>query len=250
MELPGRWPWRAADRRYRLRQIDDRGRHHDTAPAGQPHHLQQGGGRRDQGTQPALLCARSLQVRAERGNRHVPARPAARRDRLLRAPRGLGQAAVGHHEETVTLAQVFWMRDGAAGQPDRFFVVADRGLAVEDDFTNFGSDILALKKRLRAAGARIHDHFPEYGKDYRRALGIESEQAMELFQQTVSMKSVGNLTDFVRSHMLEPFDSESWTKRIIGHFEDLTKAHDAVRRAQAQLELLQPLLADCATHDS
>jgi uncharacterized protein YPO0396 len=72
---------------------------------------------------------------------------------------------------------------------------------------------------------------------------------MELFHQTVSMKSVGNLTDFVRSHMLEPFDAESWTKRIIGHFEDLTKAHDAVRRAQAQLELLQPLLAVCDAHD-
>ena len=30
---------------------------------------------------------------------------------------------------------------------------------------------------------------------------------MELFHQTVSMKSVGNLTDFVRDHMLEPFDA-------------------------------------------
>ena len=53
----------------------------------------------------------------------------------------------------------------------------------------------------------MHDGFPEYGKDFRRRLGIESEQAMELFHQTVSMKSVGNLTDFVREHMLEPFDA-------------------------------------------
>jgi len=187
--------------------------------------------------------------KSERNEETGTSRPVALRDATAYSVL-LGVFANRGYRATVTLAQVFWMRDGAAGQPDRFFVVADRGLAVEDDFTNFGSDILALKKRLRAAGARIHDHFPEYGKDYRRALGIESEQAMELFQQTVSMKSVGNLTDFVRSHMLEPFDSESWTKRIIGHFEDLTKAHDAVRRAQAQLELLQPLLADCATHDS
>ena len=56
-----------------------------------------------------------------------------------------------------------------------------------------------LRKRLRAAdGVRVHDGFPDYGKDFRRRLGIESEQAMELFHQTVSMKSVGNLTDFVR----------------------------------------------------
>ena len=153
------------------------------------------------------------------------------------------------YDLTVTLAQVFWLREGNAGQPERFFVVADRALSVQADFADFGTDIMALKKKLRTAGARTHDHFPDYGKDFRRRLGIESEQAMDLFHQTVSMKSVGNLNDFVRSHMLEPFDSASWTERMVAHFEDLTKAHDAVRRAQAQLELLGPLLADCDAHD-
>jgi uncharacterized protein YPO0396 len=153
------------------------------------------------------------------------------------------------YDLTVTLAQVFWLRDGNTGQPDRFYVVADRDLSVTGDFAEFGTDIASLKKRLRAAGARTHDHFPDYGKDFRRRLGIESEQAMDLFHQTVSMKSVGNLNDFVRGHMLEPFDAAAWTERLVAHFEDLTKAHDAVRRAQAQLELLGPLLADCDAHD-
>src|ERR1022692_1831755 len=154
------------------------------------------------------------------------------------------------YDACVTIAQVFWTRDGNPGQPERFFVTADRGMSVVGDFADFGTDIAALKKKLRAAGARIHDHFPEYGKDFRRRLGIESEQAMELFHQTVSMKSVGDLTDFVRSHMLEPFDAASWTERIVAHFEDLTKAHEAVRRAQAQLAALEPLLAECGSHDS
>ncbi len=161
----------------------------------------------------------------------------------------LGVFANRGYDLTVTLAQVFWLRDGHAGQPDRFFVMADRALSIPADFADFGPDIMALKRRLRAAGARTHDHFPEYGKDFRRRLGIESEQAMDLFHQTVSMKSVGNLNDFVRGHMLEPFDSESWTRRMVDHFEDLTRAHDAVRRAQAQLELLGPLLAECDAHD-
>src|ERR1039457_3621677 len=156
------------------------------------------------------------------------------------------------YDATVTLAQVFWMRNAdAAGQPDRFYVTADRALSVAGDFDEFGTDITLLRKRLRAdSGIRVHDGFPEYGKDFRRRLGIESEQAMELFHQTVSMKSVGNLTDFIETHMLEPFDAASWTSRIIAHFEDLTKAHEAVRRAQAQLALLEPLLADCDAHDT
>ena len=112
------------------------------------------------------------------------------------------------YDATVSLAQVFWLRNGDAGQPDRFYVTADRALSVSRDLAGFGSDVAVLRKRLRAAdGVRVHDGFPDYGKDFRRRLGIESEQAMELFHQTVSMKSVGNLTDFVRDHMLEPFDA-------------------------------------------
>jgi uncharacterized protein YPO0396 len=186
--------------------------------------------------------------KSERSEITGTSRPAALRDTssfsvILGVFANLGFAT------TVTLAQVFWMRDLNAGQPDRFYVTADRALSVVADFSGFGTDITALKKRLRASGARVHDHFPEYGRDFRRRLGIESEQAMELFHQTVSMKSVGNLTDFVRDHMLEPFDAASWTQRIVAHFENLTEAHGAVRRAQAQLALLEPLLGDCDAHD-
>src|SRR5215471_19831863 len=111
--------------------------------------------------------------------------------------------------------------------------------------------MMALRKRLRVTGGvRIHDGFPEYGRDFRRRLGIESEQAMELFHQTVSMKSVGNLTDFVRGHMLEPFNAAKATADIVAHFEDLTKAHEAVQRAHAQLEALAPLLKDCDAYDA
>ena len=154
------------------------------------------------------------------------------------------------YDATVTLAQVLWLRTGDAGQPDRFYVTADRPLSVTADFADFGFDMSALRRRLRtASGVRVHDAFPDYGKDFRRRLGIESEQAMELFHQTVSMKSVGNLTDFVRDHMLEPFDAAKAVADIVAHFEDLTKAHEAVQRAKAQLTMLSPLLADCDKHD-
>ena len=152
---------------------------------------------------------------------------------------------------TVTVAQVFWMRNGdIGGQPDRFYVTADIPLSVEGDFLEFGGDMTRLRRRLKATdGVRLHDGFPEYGKDFRRRLGIESEQAMELFHQTVSMKSVGNLTEFVREHMLEPFRAAQATRDIVGHFDHLTSAHEAVLRAHAQLHALTPLLKDCDAYD-
>lgn len=162
----------------------------------------------------------------------------------------LGRFSNRGFDQEVTLAQVFWLAPGQSGQPDRFFVTADRPLTITEDFAGFGGDVAALRRRLREAGAQVRDHFPEYGRDFRRLLGIPSDQAMDLFHQTVSMKSVGDLGEFVREHMLEPFDADRWTDRLVAHFDDLTSAHDAVVRATAQIERLAPLLADCDAHDA
>ncbi|GAA4678016.1 ATP-binding protein [Gordonia humi] len=161
----------------------------------------------------------------------------------------LGVFANEGYDETVTLAQVFSMRHDS-GQPERFFTVTDRAMDITVDFAEFGTDLRALRKRLRDGGTRIHEHFPEYGRDYRRSLAVRSEQAMELFHQTVSMKAVGNLNDFVRDHMLEPFDQAGWVDTMVAHFEDLTAAHDAVVLARRQLDELDPLLADYAKYTS
>ncbi|PKM07179.1 MAG: ATP-dependent exonuclease SbcCD, C subunit-like protein [Betaproteobacteria bacterium HGW-Betaproteobacteria-13] len=151
------------------------------------------------------------------------------------------------YDQTVSLAQVFWMKE-AQGQPARFFVGAERGLSIAADFANFGTDISQLKKRLRAQGAETHDTFPPYAAWFRRRFGIDNDQALELFHQTVSMKSVGNLTDFVRSHMLEPFEVGPRLQALIGHFDDLNRAHQAVLKTRQQVELLTPLIADCGRH--
>ncbi|MDR4653466.1 MAG: ATP-dependent exonuclease SbcCD, C subunit-like protein, partial [Nitrosomonas sp.] len=155
------------------------------------------------------------------------------------------------YDQTVTLAQVFWMKD-TQGQPARFFVGAEHALSIAADFANFGPDIAQLRKRLRTGsgdrGAEVFDSFPPYSAWFRRRFGIDNEQALELFHQTVSMKSVGNLTDFVRSHMLEPFDVASRITALIDHFDDLNRAHEAVLKAKRQVELLSPLVADCERH--
>lgn len=153
------------------------------------------------------------------------------------------------YDQAVTLAQVFWLKD-PQGAPARLFVVAERALAIADDFSGFGSDITSLRKKLRGAGCELSDSFPPYGAWFRRRFGIEHEQALELFHQTVSMKSVGNLTDFVRSHMLEPFDVGSRIEALIRHFDDLDRAHQAVLKAKRQVDLLTPLAEDGERHQA
>lgn len=147
--------------------------------------------------------------------------------------------------QEVTLAQVFWIKENQ-GQPERFYLVADSALSITDHFRNFGSDIGQLKKRLKKmSNVEVFETFPKYGAAFRRRFGIENEQALALFHQTVSMKSVGNLTDFVREHMLESFEVDPRIEMLIHHFDDLNRAHDAVLRAKNQIERLTPLVTDC-----
>ena len=185
--------------------------------------------------------------RTERGGSGLAARPVALRDANTYSvilARFVNEAL----RQTVTLAQVFWLKD-AQGQPARLYIVADAALSIAEHFSGFGTEIGQLRKRLRGlAAVETYDAFPAYGAAWRRRFGIENEQALDLFYQTVSMKSVGNLTEFVREHMLEAFAVEPRIAALIGHFDDLNRAHDAVLKAKAQIARLAPLVADGDAH--
>ena len=186
--------------------------------------------------------------KSERSDLGVTARPVALRDNNHYSV-VLGVFRNEGYDQTVTLAQVFWIAD-TQGQPERFFAAAEGDLSIAGEFARFGTDIKRLRRRLRGAGVEIWRTFPPYGAWFRRRFGIDNEQALDLFHQTVSMKSVGNLNEFVRGHMLEAFDVAPRIEALIGHFDDLSRAHEAVLRARHQIEHLAPLVADCERHAS
>ncbi len=184
--------------------------------------------------------------KSERGESSVSVRPVALRDHRCYSVI-LGRFYNQDLDRTVTLTQIFWIKD-VQEQPARLYVVADRPLAIAEHLAGFGSEVKDLRKRLRAMpDVELFDTFPPFGAAYRRRFGIESEQALDLFNQTVSMKSVGNLTDFVREHMLESFPVESRIAALVAHFDDLNRAHEAVLKAKNQIELLTPLVDNCNT---
>ena len=184
--------------------------------------------------------------KSERDDGTGSGKPVALRDRNSYSVI-LGQFHNEGFDQTVTLAQVFWMGK-AQGQPTRFFCCIEREVSIKEHFAGFGSQMPALKKQLRKAGVEIHESFPPYGAWYRRRFGIEDEQAMDLFHQTVSMKSVGNLTGFVRHHMLESFDVKPRLAALVAHFDDLNRAHEAVLKARRQIQLLDPIVGHCDRH--
>ena len=156
----------------------------------------------------------------------------------------LGSFYNAGYDSHVTIAQVFWCKEDQ-NQPARFYCISSESLTIAEHFSQFGHDILDLKKRLkRRSNLQLFESFKDYSAEFRRRLGIQSEQALELLYQTVSMKAVGNLTDFVRTHMLEAPPVQERITSICREFENLNRAHEAVLKAKDQLALLKPMLTD------
>ncbi|MHC5716521.1 MAG: ATP-binding protein [Nostoc sp.] len=143
-------------------------------------------------------------------------------------------------KQDVTLAQVLWMKDGSV---QKFFVVSDAELTIASNFTQF-THIPDLKKQLKALGAETFDEFVKYSQQFRKRFGLESEKALDLFNQTVSIKEIGGLNDFVRNHMLEKADVQTKIDELKKSYEDLTFSHTKIQNARKQLEALLPLTAE------
>lgn len=150
-------------------------------------------------------------------------------------------------DKSVSLAITLWAPQ-ESGQPNRFYSLSPEEQSITADFSNFGQEPAKLKKKLRAAGATVHDSFDPYAAAFKRQFGITGSQAMDLFHRTVSMKQVENITHFVRTNMLEQDDVAIRIDNLIHHFDDLKKAHDAVLRAKDQVSLLTPIRDGAARH--
>jgi len=145
------------------------------------------------------------------------------------------------YDEFLILAQVFYI---SQNKVNKFFVVSKTDISIKKNFFNF-EDIKRLKKRLREIPhTSVYDNFKDYSKDFRRVMGIKNEQALNLFYQTVSLKSIGNLTEFLRIHMLESNNIDDKIDELCKNFSELNHTYDLVLKAKRQIELLKPISSD------
>lgn len=145
----------------------------------------------------------------------------------------------------VTLAQCRWF---AGNELKRAFVIAHAKLSISQDFAPFdfkGEWKKKLKARYPRQGSKDMVLFPdgpgEYGRQMRKMLGMRSEKAHTLFSQTIGLKVLGNLDEFVRTQMLEERDAESEFQKVKAYFKTLYDAHKAIEKAHEQIRLLNPI---------
>jgi len=148
--------------------------------------------------------------------------------------------------QELTLAQVFWIEDDGV---KKFFALAQSALSIQRHFSDFGK-IPELKKRLRAANVEVYDEFVRYSRQFCKIVGLRSDKALDLFNQTVSIKEIGGLNQFVRDHMLERTDAHDRIAQLRTNYDNLTRAHDAILKAERQLAMLRPLAAEADQYDA
>ncbi len=147
---------------------------------------------------------------------------------------------------TVSAGVIYYFE--ASGALHRLYFTAPVALDIAGHLVGHG-DTRAVRNALRAAGADTFDeNFKHYQRSLCRYLGV-GPGALDLLVQTVSMKSVGNLTAFVRQHMLDPVDAASKIVDILEHWADLTRAYELVLTARAQLDRLEPVAEFAAAYD-
>lgn len=141
---------------------------------------------------------------------------------------------------TTSVAMFLWFKGNETG-PTKMYVVADKELFISNDFSGFNSSIKNLRSKLRENECLIFDDYKSYAQHYRKKLGNITEQAVDLFQQTISMKKVDALNDFVRESMLEYEDVEPKINDLLKHYENLNTAYETVVNTRKQIEQLEPI---------
>jgi len=147
-------------------------------------------------------------------------------------------------EQYVTLFQVRWF---SGSEMKRVFAIAHKPLHIEDDFRPFDLNG-AWRRRIDQQynkGSRKQvewfDAASRYAQRLVEVLGMQSMQALSLFNQTMGIKVLGELNEFIRTNMLEPKNMEQEFQELKKHLSTLSDAQRNIEKSEEQIRLLQPL---------
>lgn len=147
-------------------------------------------------------------------------------------------------EQVVTLFQIRYF---SGNDLKKVYGVAHKALKIETDFKPFDLNG-AWKKRLEQQynkGPRKQiewmDSASRYAQRIVDVMGMQSIQALSLFNQTVGIKVLGDLNEFIRTNMLEPRNMEEQFQEIRKHLQTLLEAQQNIEKIEEQLNVLQPL---------
>ena len=163
--------------------------------------------------------------------------------KYLRDPQGYYSALLAcfRNEATnsvFTIAMILYLTADNSVEKLYCFAPAERSIAANCSGLR---SMDKLAKQMQERGfSKTTKSYNEYFEWFRRATGVQP-QAMDMFNQTVAVKDIQKLNDFIRKHMLE---AKPWGEKVdelLRHFQDLSDAHRDLLRVQKQYNTLLPI---------
>ncbi|WP_166820363.1 ATP-binding protein [Thalassoroseus pseudoceratinae] len=141
-------------------------------------------------------------------------------------------------ERAISIAQV--MHLNADGRVEKIYCFADAEKSIATDCSGLKSSGKKLPLQLQERGFRTTRNFSEYQTWFQKATGLQPK-AMDTFNQTVAVKDIERLSDFIRNHMLEPSLHGDQIDKLLTHYDLLDQTHQSLMRVRQQAELLEPI---------
>ena len=139
--------------------------------------------------------------------------------------------------KTFTLLQILYLRNGDSD--DRVYAIMDEDCELADVLSGLTKSD-EIRKHLKTIGFQTTKKPTEYLSWIAKRTKMRSK-AIDMFNQTVAVKNIDSLTNFIRGHMLEANNWRDKVKSLLTHFNDLSQAHQQLERARKQTELLKPV---------
>lgn len=156
----------------------------------------------------------------------------------------LGCFVLGDDQGPVTLMQMRFFSQ--AGTLQRVYSITRKRLSIED-IQKEVQDLSPHSKWKKIMTEKFNtafygDNFSSYSEALSQLAGLRSDRALYLFSQTVGLKGVGNLNEFIRTHMFEGQNTEAEFEGLVKHYEELSQIYNEIEKAQEQIRLLKGVL--------
>ncbi len=142
--------------------------------------------------------------------------------------------------QTFTLCQVLYLKPD--NSVEKVYAYCDEERGIVKDLGDIQSTV-ALARQLRDRGFKATTTYNEYFGWFQKRVRFRTK-AMDVFNQTVAVKDVQRLDEFIRRHMLE---KQPWNERVsdlLKHFNELSETHRMLVRVRSQDNLLRPIVEE------
>lgn len=139
-----------------------------------------------------------------------------------------------------TLCQVLYLKPD--NSVEKIYAYCDEERSIVKDLGDLQSTV-GLAKQLRERGFKATTTYNEYFGWFQKRVRFRTK-AMDVFNQTVAVKDVQRLDEFIRRHMLE---KQPWNERVgdlLKHFSELSETHRMLVRVRTQDSLLRPIVEE------